>query len=63
MPITPSCQSSCHRDVAAARASRLGPRLDERGRLPQDSLLDSLPLAVQVLELRGQPVGLDAVVP
>ena len=47
--------------VAAARASRLGPRLDERVRLAQDSLLDSLPLAVQVLELRGQPVGLDAV--
>ena len=47
--------------VAAARASRLGPRLDERVRLAQDPLLDSLPLAVQVLELGGEPIRLGAV--
>ena len=42
-------------DVAAPPAARLGPRLDLVDRLAQDPLLDRLPLAVQRLELLGQP--------
>ena len=45
-------------DVAAAAAARLRPRLDLVDRLAQDALLDRLPLAVQRLELLGEPLRL-----
>ena len=42
-------------DVAAVRAALLGPGLDLVDRGAEDPLLDGLPLAVQLLELLGEP--------
>ena len=55
MPITPSCQSSPQMHVAAAAALRLGPRLDLGDGRAQDAVLDRLAVAVQLLELGGEP--------
>ena len=49
-------------DVAAPLPLGRRPRLDQRDRLAEDPLLDRLPLAVQVLELGGEPLGLVRVV-
>src|SRR5207247_705301 len=45
-------------DVRASATPPLRPRLDLLDRRPQDPLLDRLALAVQRLELAGQPVRL-----
>src|SRR5205085_2371795 len=45
-------------DVAAAATQRLGPRLDLLDRLAPDPVLDELAVAVQALELRGEPLRL-----
>ena len=49
-------------DVAAAAAAGIGPRLDLGGRRAEDPVLDGLALAVQVLELLGELLGLARVV-
>ena len=43
-------------DVPASATAALGPRLDLGDRLAQDPLLDRLALAVQALELLGEPL-------
>src|SRR5205823_6188853 len=48
-------------DVAASPARRLGPGLHLRDRRAEDPVLDRLPVAIQLLELRGEPVGLVAI--
>ena len=48
-------------DVAAPRALDGRQRVDARRRLAEDPLLDALPLAVQILELRRERVGLRAI--
>ena len=58
IPITPRCQSSPGDHVPEAAALRLGPLLDLADGVAQDALLDGLPVAVERLELAGEPARL-----